>query len=274
MKFPYKLSKERLSLLSKKDREIYEYEHSSYGQAMYEAQKKAEYTLSQFPSNTEIKEFSTEGDYSDEEKDQINEIMDELLLEFIEEISGDDLKKCYGEDEYDNVKKSILEFVNTTYDSQQPLNEAEGHSADWWLPDLGWVTKLAGGVLTGVLGSVAWLLMAGKDKLAMNRLKKYMNKLVELTDQGINKKRPWYSYLIPFSKSRNNTGEYSRGCFRTIQETEERNLACLYTQTAHALGFYNPNSTDFSRTSTTGLPEAGSGLDMFKANVLDKINLQ
>jgi hypothetical protein len=71
--------------------------------------------------------------------------------------------------------------------------------------------------------------MKGKDRLAMKKLKQYMNKLVELIDQGVNKKRPWYSFLMISKKKRQNNGDYNKACFRTIQETAERNMACLYT---------------------------------------------
>ena len=56
--------------------------------------------------------------------------------------------------------------------------------------------------MTGLLAVVAWLMMKGKDRLAMKKLKQYMNKLVELVDQGVNKKKPWYAFLIPSKKGR------------------------------------------------------------------------
>jgi len=92
-----------------------------------------------------------------------------------------------------------------------------------------WIGKLAAGLLTGLIGLVAWLFMKGKDRLALKKLKQYMNKLVELIDMGVNKKRPWYSFLMLSKKNRQNTGDYNKACFRTIQETAERNMACLYT---------------------------------------------
>jgi len=47
---------------------------------------------------------------------------------------------------------------------------------------MSWFGKLAAGLLTGLLGLIAWLIMKGKDRLAMKKLKQYMNKLVELID--------------------------------------------------------------------------------------------
>lgn len=47
---------------------------------------------------------------------------------------------------------------------------------------LGWLGTMAAAGL-GMLGTgIAYLITAGKDKLAMEKLKYYMNRLVELTD--------------------------------------------------------------------------------------------
>jgi hypothetical protein len=99
------------------------------------------------------------------------------------------------------MKKSIYNFVKNN-EELNILNEASYVPADYWLDGikLGWLGKLTAGLLTGLIGLVAWLLMKGKDRLAMVQLKKYMNKIVELVDSGVHKKRPWYSFLIP-SKS-------------------------------------------------------------------------
>lgn len=241
MRFPKKLSRERYSLLSEEDKKIYDYEHSGLmpitEQSVYEA--------------SEL-----------DEDNSANNLDESYIYEYFDSFFDEDktLRKELGEDEYNELKENLLLYIkeNTTKYSQ--LNEA---TADYWLDGLklGWLGKLSAGLLTGLVGLIAWLIMKGKDKLAMIQLKKYMNKLVELTDSGVNKKRPWYSFLMGKKK---NTGDYDKACFRTIQETAERNLACLYTQTIHSLGFFAPGRTSFSDITSRFVPENGSGLANFE----------
>ena len=318
MKFPRKLSKERLSLLSLEDRKIYEYEHSGLcpemkklqeskkkkvvyndegkrvpsicskcggtvvlkiqGEPIYVCSNCGEYygTMpchlgeseeANIDNNDEItyediQDMKLSNEYTEEEKRQIKQMMDEMLFESqFDELFDKELIAEVGLDEYNNIKKNIFEYVMNDPDLHS-LNEAEGHAADWWM-DCSWILKLSAGLLTGLLGIIAWLFMKGKDRLAMMKLKQYMNKLVELTDSGVNKKRPWYSFLLPGRKNKQNTGDYNKACFRTIQETAERNMACLYTQCIHRLGFLSPSLTNFNSIPSGGLPPEDSGLGNF-----------
>ena len=318
MKFPRKLSKERLSLLSPEDRKIYEYEHSGLCPEMKKLQeskkKKRVYNdegtivphicpkcggtvvlkikgepvyvcsncdayYGTMPFNLkesedvidnsddeityeDIQDIKLSNEYSEEEKRQIKQMMDEMLFESqFDELFDKELIAEVGLDEYNNIKKNIFEYIMNDPDLHT-LNEAEGHAADWWM-DCSWILKLSAGLLTGLLGIIAWLFMKGKDRLAMMKLKQYMNKLVELTDSGVNKKRPWYSFLLPGRKNKQNTGDYNKSCFRTIQETEERNMACLYTQCIHRLGFLSPSLTNFNSITSGDEPADDSGLGKF-----------
>ena len=324
MKFPRKLSKERLSLLSPEDRKIYEYEHSGLCPEMKQLQESKKkkriyndegnivpnicskcggtvvlkikgepvYVCSNcdayygtMPFNLkesedvidnsddeityeDIQDIKLSNEYSEEEKRQIKQMMDEMLFESqFDELFDKELIAEVGLDEYNNIKKNIFEYIMNDPDLHT-LNEAEGHAADWWM-DCSWILKLSAGLLTGLLGIIAWLFMKGKDRLAMMKLKQYMNKLVELTDSGVNKKRPWYSFLLPGRKNKQNTGDYNKSCFRTIQETAERNMACLYTQCIHRLGFLSPSLTNFN--SITNMPPEDSGLGMF-ANIANGVS--
>lgn len=324
MKFPRKLSKERLSLLSHEDRKIYEYEHSGLcpemkqlqeskkkkriyndegnivpnicpkcgGKVVLKIQGEPVYVCSNcdayygtMPFNLkesedvidnsddeityeDIQNIKLSNEYSEEEKRQIKQMMDEMLFESqFDELFDKELIAEVGLDEYNNIKKNIFEYIMNDPDLHT-LNEAEGHAADWWM-DCSWILKLSAGLLTGLLGIIAWLFMKGKDRLAMMKLKQYMNKLVELTDSGVNKKRPWYSFLLPGRKNKQNTGDYNKACFRTIQETAERNMACLYTQCIHRLGFLSPSLTNFN--SITNMPPEDSGLGMF-ANIANGVS--
>lgn len=253
MKFPYELSKERISLLSPEDRQIYEFEHSGL--------------CSDALALVENVGFI-------DEDAQIRKIMDQYLFESeFDSLFDKDIIEAVGEDEYMNIKKNLYEFIENDPEMKGELFEAPGHAADWWMDfKIGWLGKLAAGLLTGLLGLVAWLLMKGKDRLAMVKLKQYMNKLVELIDMGVNKKRPWYSFLMLSKKKRQNTGDYNKTCFRTIQETAERNMACLYTQCVHNLGFFNPGKTDFRGITSGMLPEDGSGLGNFRLAMAGNIS--
>ena len=318
MKFPRKLSKERLSLLSPEDRKIYEYEHSGLcpemkqlqeskkkkriyndegnivpnicpkcgGKVVLKIQGEPVYVCSNcdayygtMPFNLkesedvidtsddeityeDIQDIKLSNEYSEEEKRQIKQMMDEMLFESqFDELFDKELIAEVGLDEYNNIKKNIFEYIMNDPDLHT-LNEAEGHAADWWM-DCSWILKLSAGLLTGLLGIIAWLFMKGKDRLAMMKLKQYMNKLVELTDSGVNKKRPWYSFLLIGRKNKQNTGDYNKACFRTIQETAERNMACLYTQCIHRLGFLSPSLTNFNSITSGDEPADDSGLGQF-----------
>lgn len=263
MKFPYELSKERLSLLTKEDRVIYEYEHSGLSPEMKKLEE-LDYNINLY--NSLYNNINENIDDSDISESLFNSQFDELFdKELINEV---------GYEEYINIKKQIFEYIQNDHELK-PLYEAPGEPADWWLSGikLGWLGKLTAGLLTGLLGVVAWLMMKGKDRLAMKKLKQYMNKLVELVDQGVNKKKPWYAFLIPSKKGQQNTGDYNRSCFRTIQETAERNMACLYTSCIHDLGFLSPNITNFKSLVSETTAQEGSGLSIFeeKANSLNDI---
>lgn len=261
MKFPKKLSKERLSLLSPEDRKIYEYEHSGLCPEMkklYESEEVDDEEL----TFEEVRDFELDNEYTEEEKREIKRIFDEMLFESqFDELYDKELIEEVGLDEYNDIKKQIFEYIMNDPELNA-LNEAEGRAADWWM-DCSWIIKLSAGLLTGLLGIIAWLLMKGKDRLAMAKLKQYMNKLVELTDQGINKKRPWYSFLMPSRKNKQNTGDYNKACFRTIQETAERNMAGLYAQTLHNLGFLSPSISNFKGIHSGYSVSEDSGLGMF-----------
>lgn len=271
MKFPKKLSKERLSLLSKEDLDIYKYEHSGLcPRPIYENNDEEIQEDDFTPYDIKDEAIKSE-EYNQGEKEELQSILDELLLESeLDGLFDKELIEELGIDEYNNIKKGIFEYIQNDPDLKS-LNEAEGHSGDWFI-DCSWIVKLSAGLLTGLLGIVAWLIMKGKDRLAMMKLKQYMNKLVELTDQGVQKRKPWYSFLFS-GKKKKNTGEYNRACFRTIQETAERNMACLYSRCIHDLGFISPNTTSFDQLANYSKPQPGSGLDKFYTELSAHVKL-
>ena len=214
MKFPNDLSKERLSLLSKEDRAIYESERK---------QRNEEKIQRIFADNSVMEALSEDiFEDVDEEDDTeyfINDEMDVLYEKMLAEIMPIE--------EFNEAKSEVLTLLDSIQEEKMPINEgAEGQDPFAWVKGLklGWLGKLAMGGLTILGTGIYALLVAGKDKLAMEKLKYYMNRLVEVTDMGIHKKRPFYSKFGFTKKFRQNTGEYNTGCFRTIQETADRNM--------------------------------------------------
>lgn len=67
------------------------------------------------------------------------------------------------------------------------------------------------------------LLVAGKDYIAIQKLKIFMNKVVEIIDMGTQKRKEWYSFMFS-KKSQQNMGEYNNACFRNLQENAERSI--------------------------------------------------
>ena len=104
----------------------------------------------------------------------------------------------------------------------------------------------------------------------MWKLKRYMNRLVEIIDQGILKKRSFFSFLMPKKKSQF-MGERNMACLRTIQEMADRNMTTSVMDAAHKLGFFGQG--DMMSIESGGTPQAGGGLDAFQKNVLSKFNI-
>ena len=80
--------------------------------------------------------------------------------------------------------------------------------------------------------------MAGKTKAAVQSLENYMNKLVELTDDGVHKKKSIIGAL--FSKLGVNRRDQERACFRDIQEKYSKEIACNVMTLVKGLGFVGP----------------------------------
>lgn len=94
-----------------------------------------------------------------------------------------------------------------------------------------------------------------------------MNRLVEIIDQGINKRRSWLSKMFNWK----NRGEHNMACFRFIQETRDRDMALSVMQAAKRLGYFAPGQ--MTQIASGSNPQPGSGLAAFDDNVLSKINI-
>lgn len=259
MKFPHKLSKERLAVLSPEDRKIYESEHNPKKQELFEDED-------MIFSNPD----SFENDFMFDSKSFIKNIISEEL----DKMYSDSLENDIDYDSYIEMKDSTMNYLeNFEDDDTELLNEAvggEGLDAYAWVKSLSF-GKLGTLAMSGLalLGTaIATLLVTGKDKIAIEKLKYYMNRLVEIVDQGIHKKKPWYAFL--FRKgARQNMGERNMACFRTVQETADRNMTNSIMSAAHKLGYFGTGH--MMNISNSDAPQDGGGLQAFNANVLSKL---
>lgn len=250
MKFQERLSRERLFLLSKEDRAIYE----------------AEWKDKPVLSESAAYDFSTIFEQS--EIDSVKE--NSYVMEQIDYLYQDLFKDIINEDEFINVAKEIEKELNENSNESSQLLEyqgAEGWDQTKWIPNMGWFGKLVIAGL-GLIGTGILMLASDmKARIGMMKLKKYFNRLVEIQDQGIKKKRSWYS----FWKKKNERGEFNTSCFRFIQEQSARDMTLNVMQAAKRLGYFAPGQ--MMNISSGAEPQIGSGLDMFRNNVLEQISI-
>lgn len=196
----------------------------------------------------------------------------EIVKEELRTVYNDFVYDAISRQEYQKILSDNLKFYFKE-DSQLAVNEgAEGLDNMAWTRDikLGWLGALAAAGLTGLGTGLAALITAGKDKIAMWKLKRYMNRLVEIIDQGILKKRSFFSFLMPKKKSKF-MGERNLACLRSIQEMADRNMTTGVMSAAHKLGFFGQGS--MMNIQSGGTPQHGGGLDAFQRNVLSKFNI-
>lgn len=202
-----------------------------------------------------------------------------LQLDIDEKILEEEINRVYDELFADVL--SAAEFRQTTDalcedfvsgESEVLVEGAEGLDAGAWVRGLklGWLGKLAMGGLAALGTGIAALITAGKDRLAMIKLKKYMNRLVEVIDQGIQKKRSIFTVIMPKSWSKWR-GERNMACFRTIQEMADRQVATGVMSAAHKLGYFGQGQ--MMNIASGSAPQSGGGLDDFRDNVLSQLTV-
>lgn len=245
MKFPYELSEQRLSLLSEDDRILYEYEHSpfysyedkvrsinEYNQARY---GRYQNYYNQLNEDEEFKDLS-EDEKAEMSKQLTNVEATQIYEELIEPLVYPILMETMTSDEYKTLKEASLKQMYEMPITADVINEgtAPGKDQTHWIPNMGWIGALSGGILTAGLAGMVGLFMAGKDKAAARALERYMNRLVDLVDLGLYKKKSILSF-IGFGKQR---GEQSRACFRNIQEIIERRMCTQIMVAGKVCGFF------------------------------------
>lgn len=129
-------------------------------------------------------------------------------------------------------RKRALEGIEESYRLNEGDKPNPGHDPSYWIPNLGWLGGLAAAGLAALLAAIGKLLAAGKQQIAILLLRRYMKKLVELTDDGIKKKRfLWH--------------ERNRTCLRSLQENCETVPIVCTLSAAKAMGMIeNPDNLD------------------------------
>lgn len=239
MKYPERLSPERLFFLNKEERAIYESEWAG--------------------RSVETCTIVTESDNNDEYvHEQVDSIYKDLFDDIINETQYNEFKKLLDEE---------IKYFNEI--TQLSVNEgAEGLDHMAWLRGInvkGFGKLFLAGL--GLLGTgIALLATNIRDKIAMIKLKSFMNKMTEIVDQGIKKKRSFLSKMFNWKWR----GEHNVACFRFIQEAADRNMALGVMQAAKKLGYFAPGQ--MQNIASGSNPQDGGGLSDFNNNVLSKLN--
>lgn len=239
MKYPERLSPERLFFLNKEERAIYESEWAG---------RSAE-------TCTVVMENDNNDEYVHE---QVDSIYKDLFDDIINETQYNEFKKLLDEE---------IKYFNEM--TQLSVNEgAEGVDHMKWLSGInvkGFGKLFLAGL--GLLGTgIALLATNISDKIAMIKLKSFMNKMTEIVDQGIKKKRSFLSKMFNWKWR----GEHNVACFRFIQEAADRNMALGVMQAAKKLGYFAPGQ--MQNIASGSNPQDGGGLSDFNNNVLSKLN--
>lgn len=242
MKFPYNLSEQRLTLLTPEDLALYKYEHSPFYSYEDKVKSISAYKNSYNNYMNTINEDAEFKDMNEEEKEEMSKKLVEIeALEYLDEIE-EFVRPLISEGltvaEYNEIKEAartaMLEYVQLSLNEASLNENVPGPDMHVWLDNCGWLGKFAGGLLTLGLGGLVGLFMAGKDKAAAKALERYMNRLVELTDDGTNKKKSIFSF---FGMGKNRADQ-TQMCFRSIQEFAERTIAKDAMIVGKAAGFF------------------------------------
>ena len=240
MKFPYELSEQRISLLSKEDQRIYRFEHSDFFDYNTKQRCMQEYQNALLErQGYYVQEIKKDPQFNYLNESEVFETANELTLyetnQFIDELGSiietAILEGIYTEDEATEV---IIEIVNNMQDfGKQTLNERLGDTSG---PDMTWWSEGLGALFAGLFGLSIMLIMKGKTRAAIKMLENSMNKIVETVDDGINKKkgRGLFARIKTrigswFGKdwSGKNEGEQNTVCLRTLQEGFLANIGTI-----------------------------------------------
>ena len=277
MKFPYELSEQRISLLSKEDQRIYRFEHSDFFDYNTKQRCMQEYQNALLErQGYYVQEIKKDPQFNYLNESEVFETANELTLyetnQFIDELGAiietAILEGIYTEGEAAEV---ITEIVNNMQDfGKRALNE---RAADTIGPDMTWWAEGLGGIFAGAFSIIIAMIMRGKTKGAIRALENYMNEIVEKVDDGVNKTKGrglWNRIKSLFGKKLKE-GEQNTICLRMLQENFQADIATKSMVLCKKIGLLPDNwDTAFSYIIQSNFT-AGSYQD-FINNIAEPVN--
>lgn len=286
MKFPYELSEQRISLLSKEDQRIYRFEHSDFFDYNTKQRCMQEYQNALLErQGYYVQEIKNDPQFNYLNESEVFETANELTLyetnQFIDELGSiietAILEGIYTEDEATEV---ITEIVDNMQDfGKRTLNERLGDTSG---PDMTWWAEGIGGLFAGLFTIFLTLIMHGKTKQAIKMLENSMNKIVETVDDGLHKTKGrglWNRIRTRIGKlfgkdtSEENSGEQNTKCLRTIQEEFQANIAAKSMVMCKNLGFLPDDWENAKKQLTAHNWNNGGWQEDFYKNVAEPANL-
>lgn len=285
MKFPYELSEQRISLLSKEDQRIYRFEHSDFFDYNTKQRCMQEYQNALLErQGYYVQEIKKDPQFNYLNESEVFETANELTLyetnQFIDELGSiietAILEGIYTEDEATEV---ITEIVDNMQDfGKRTLNERLGDTSG---PDMTWWAEGIGGLFTGLFGLFLVLIMKGKTRAAIKMLENSMNKIVETVDDGINKKKGrglWARIKVGVGKlfkkdwSGKNEGEQNTICLRTLQENFSAGIATTSMILCKKLGVLPDDWNQAVNAMQQNNYQSGDLAMLFDANIAKPVN--
>ena len=286
MKFPYELSEQRISLLSKEDQRIYRFEHSDFFDYNTKQRCMQEYQNALLErQGYYVREIKKDPQFNYLNESEVFETANELTLyetnQFIDEL-GDIIESAILEGIYteDEATEVITEIVDNMQDfGKRTLNERLGDTSG---PDMTWCAEGIGGLFAGLFTIFLTLIMHGKTKQAIKMLENSMNKIVETVDDGLHKTKGrglWNRIRTRIGKlfgkdtSEENSGEQNTKCLRTIQEEFQANIAAKSMVMCKNLGFLPDDWENAKKQLTAHNWNNGGWQEDFYKNVAEPANL-
>lgn len=285
MKFPYELSEQRLSLLSPEDQATYIAEHSEFysvakREEAYREYNKAKLLREGYYLDT-INEDSEFDELNEEEKVKMSKILANIEMfeafDSFADIMRDLINEGALSDEmWAEVKRECFENFNNNADSINESGGTPGWDMTKWAEGAGIASlSIMGLVFSGLIG----LFMAGKTRMAIRQLKKYMARIVEIKDDGYDKPKSWLSGV--FSKVKNAFGgkgskykaeNQSTECLRKIQCDFQKQMACAGMILLKNMGFLTGDCNRAIDAIEQNDYSEG-GLSIFQQRIADQINI-
>lgn len=286
MKFPYELSEQRISLLSKEDQRIYRFEHSDFFDYNTKQRCMQEYQNALLErQGYYVQEIKNDPQFNYLNESEVFETANELTLyetnQFIDEL-GDIIETAILEGIYteDEATEVITEIVDNMQDfGKRTLNERLGDTSG---PDMTWWAEGIGGLFAGLFTIFLTLIMHGKTKQAIKMLENSMNKIVETVDDGLHKTKGrglWNRIRTRIGKlfgkdtSEENSGEQNTKCLRTVQEEFQANIAAKSMVMCKNLGFLPDDWENAKKQLTAHNWNNGGWQEDFYKNVAEPANL-